>query len=55
MRPTYKKIGFNYVPVIDHGTHKETLHGTPLTNGITATKYATLEINKRNATRGEIK
>ena len=47
MRPTYTKAGQNYLPVIDHGTHKETLYGPPLTNGITATKYAALEIRDR--------
>jgi hypothetical protein len=47
MRPTYTKSGFNYLPVIDHGTRTEVLYGAPLANGITATKYAALEIRDR--------
>ena len=47
MRPTYTKSGFNYLPVIDHGTHKEVLYGDTLANGITATKYAALAIRDR--------
>ena len=48
MRPTYTKSGDNYLPVIDHGTHKEVLYGPPLANRITATKYARLEIHQRH-------
>lgn len=48
MRPTYTKISaLTYLPVIDHGTWKETIWGPPLANGITATKYAALEIKDR--------
>lgn len=50
MRPTFRKSGFNYLPVIDHGNgKKETIYGPPLANGITATKYAALEIRDRLA------
>ena len=47
MRPTCTKAGFNYLPVIDHGTYQEVLDGAPLANGITATKYAALTIRDR--------
>ncbi len=47
MRPTYTKDGDNYLPVIDHGGRKEVLYGPPLANGITATKFAALEIHER--------
>ena len=48
MRPSYTKSGFNYLPVIVHDDGKrEVLHGDPLANGITATKYAALAIHDR--------
>lgn len=48
MKPTYTKSGFNYLPVITHANgQKEVLYGHPLANGITATKYAALEIRDR--------
>ena len=58
MRPTWTKSGFHYLPIIAHDDgRKEIVHGPPLTNGITATKYAALEIQDRikrqaNKTRG---
>ena len=48
MRSTFTKAGFNYLPVIVHADGKrEVLYGDPLANGITATKYAALEIQQR--------
>ena len=48
MRPTFTKQGFNYMPVIVHEDgRKEILPGPPLSNGITATKYAALEVRDR--------
>jgi len=48
MRPTFTKSGPNYLPVIAHENgKKEVLYGPPLTNGITATKYAALTILDR--------
>lgn len=48
MRPTFTKSGSHYLPVIAHADgRKEVIYGPPLTNGITATKYAALEIRDR--------
>ncbi len=51
MRPTYKKVGDSYMPVIDHGDTKEVLPGPPLANRITATKYAEFEIHDRRTSQ----
>lgn len=48
MRPTYTKLGEHYLPVIMHEDGKrEVLYGPPLHNGITATKYAAMELRDR--------
>lgn len=50
MTPTYRKSRHlhGYLPVIKHEDGRaETLYGPPLTNGITATKYAAIEIRDR--------
>ena len=53
MRPTFTKSGTYqglavYMPVIVHDDgRREVLPGDPLANGITATKYAALEVNAR--------
>jgi hypothetical protein len=48
MTPTYTRSGCNYLPVIKHANgQREILYGDPLANGITATKYAALEIRDR--------
>lgn len=55
MRPSYKKSGFNFLPVIIHENgRRETLNGEPLANIKTAKYYARLEIaDRRN--RGTMK
>lgn len=52
MRPTFTKVGFNYMPVIVHADgRREIVAGPPLANGITATKYAALTIADRRIGR----
>lgn len=45
MKPSFKKSGFNFLPVIIHeGGKRETVHGEPLATAATARKYAALHI-----------
>lgn len=48
MKPSFKKSGFNFLPVIIHKDgRRETVHGEPLATAATARKYAALHIADR--------